>query len=178
VVLVTGPAQIPLPPDCAVRQVTTAGDMLAAVQAELGSCDVLIMAAAVADWRPRRVSDRKLKKREFDGTLQLERTPDILEAVRPLKGSRIYVGFAAETGEAVAEARRKLVAKGVDLVVANDVTGPGAGFGTDTNRVTLVPSDGQPAELPLMSKAAVAERILQWVEQRAQNGTREGDGGH
>jgi phosphopantothenoylcysteine decarboxylase/phosphopantothenate--cysteine ligase len=144
--------------------VETAEQMLAAVRANLAWCDVLIMAAAVADWRPRQVSAQKLKKGATAPTLELERTTDILEAVRALKGERLVVGFAAETQQVELEARRKLESKGLDAIVANDVSAPDAGFEVDTNRVILLTAGGGIEAWPLMSKTAVAERLVAWVE--------------
>jgi phosphopantothenoylcysteine decarboxylase/phosphopantothenate--cysteine ligase len=164
--LVSGPVQLAPPPRAAVFRVETAADMLAAVSAHVPWCDALVMAAAVADWRPAAPAGVKLKKDRTPRALNLERTPDILEGIRALKGGRVFVGFAAETGDPVPEARRKLRAKGLDLIVANDVTQPGAGFEVDTNRVTLISADGATEPLPLLPKAAVAERIVAWIEAR------------
>jgi phosphopantothenoylcysteine decarboxylase / phosphopantothenate---cysteine ligase len=170
--LVSGPVSIPAPPGVDVRRVTTAGEMLAAVDAAINDTEVLIMAAAVADWRPVAASSRKLKKAGGPPDLKLERTPDILTRMRERKGHRLYVGFAAETENMLREARRKLLDKGLDLVVANDVSRPDAGFEVDTNRVVLLDASGETEALPLMSKQDVAERILDWVEQRAGIGRR------
>jgi len=124
--------------------------------------------AAVADWRPRSIHPVKLKKREMSATLELEPNPDILLTVKPAKEGRLFVGFAAETGDPLAEAQRKLEAKGLDLMVANDVSQPGSGFAVDTNRVTLL-APGAPAErLPLMSKRDVADRILDRLQTLAE----------
>ena len=120
------------------------------------------MAAAVADYRPVQPRDRKIKKGDANLSLDLERTEDILAEVGRIKGNRIVVGFAAETDRVVDNARVKLVDKGADLIVANDVSAADAGFDVETNRVTLVsPSDT--VELPLMSKREVADRILDAV---------------
>ena len=162
--LVSGPVSLPPLPDVPLTRVGSADDMLAAVVALIPEHDALVMAAAVADWRPRVVSDVKLKKAEMSATLFLERTPDILETVVGLKGGRLFVGFAAETHAVLDEARRKLDAKGLDLIVANDISRPDAGFEVDTNAVTLVPRDGPTIDVPLMSKAAVADVLLDWVE--------------
>ena len=137
--------------------------MLVAVRVNLGWCEALIMAAAVADWRPVTVSDQKLKKHTTRLVLELERTPDVLVEVLPLKGSRVYVGFAAETEDLEVSAEKKLRAKGLDLIVANDVTKPGSGFGTDTNEVMFIARGEPRLALPLMAKTAVAERIVDWV---------------
>jgi phosphopantothenoylcysteine decarboxylase/phosphopantothenate--cysteine ligase len=165
VVLVAGPVALPTPAGVTRVDVVSALDLLAAVQRHLPQADALVMAAAVADWRPRSVSAVKLKKAGMHPTLELEPNPDVLLAVRPLKEGRIFVGFAAETGDPLPEARRKLIAKGLDLIVANDVSQPDAGFAVDTNRVVLLPRDGAPETLPLLSKQEVAARIVRWIEQ-------------
>jgi putative hydrolases of HD superfamily len=167
VVLVSGPVVLPAPPAVAMIRVVCAADMLKAVEEHVDSCDALIMAAAVADWRPAERSQQKLKKSRTAALLAMEPTPDILLALRPKKGSRIHVGFAAETSDLLAEAARKLEAKGLDLIVANDVSRTDSGFDVDSNQVVLLGADGSSTALPLMPKAAVAGRILDWVEKHA-----------
>lgn len=166
VTLISGPVALPAPDGVRVRGVQTAAEMLAAVRAELGACDALVMAAAVADWRPRQVGVQKLKKQAGAPVLELEPTADILLALRPEKGRRLFVGFAAETENLLAEARRKLTAKGLDLIVANDVSQPDAGFEVATNRVTLIPAIGPPDPWPLMPKTEIAERLVEWLAAR------------
>ena len=122
------------------------------------------MCAAVADWRPKIYSDIKLKKRGMAATLELVPNPDILSAIAPQKGKRIFIGFAAETNDVLDEARGKLVRKGLDMIVANDVTQPGAGFEVETNIVTLMPAEGSAWALPMMSKTDVAVTIIEWAE--------------
>lgn len=160
VTLIAGPVALPTPPNVRRVDVITACDMLAAVQRELGQADVLIASAAVADWRPETCSPTKLKKSGMDGVLRLVPNPDILKTIRPQKGNRLFIGFAAETGEPTAEAGRKLREKGLDLIVANDVTAPGAGFAVETNRVTLLYPDGRREALPLLSKLDLARRLI------------------
>jgi putative hydrolase of HD superfamily len=164
VTLITGPSALPEPPGARLVRVTTAEEMLRAVEAGLDGCDALVMAAAVADYRPCVRLGSKLKKDRERLTLELERTPDILGTIRERKGERLFVGFAAETERVEEEAKAKLVRKGLDLIVANDVTRPGAGFDVDTNVVTLLEAAGGVRPLPLMSKADVADRILDWLE--------------
>ena len=192
VTLIAGPVALKTPRGVRRVDVVSARDMLAAVQAELKAVaqerdspsagaaalvaaetpTVLVMTAAVADWRPARRAARKLKKSEMSDTLKLVRNPDILKTInRQLGGPRsraaarlIRIGFAAETGAPAAEAARKCREKGLDLVVGNDVTARGSGFGTTTNRVTFVTPDGRVQRLPLMSKLAVARRIVRFVE--------------
>ncbi len=146
--------------------VRTAAEMHHAVMAHVPECDVLMMAAAVADYRPARVAAQKIKKTAGGPlNLELERTADILASVAALPdGSRpCVVGFAAETENLMENARQKRVSKGMDLVVANDVSRPDSGFGVETNRVTLLDRQGRQEELPLMTKFEVAERVIRWV---------------
>lgn len=166
VVLVSGPVALPAPAGMLVERVVSADDMLEAVRRHFRTSDALIMAAAVADWRPAERSGQKVKKLESGGELRLVRTPDILCELRAEKGPRVVVGFSAETGDLLAEAKRKCEAKGLDLVVANDVSRTDAGFDVDTNAVTFVMPDGAIREMPLMSKRAVAGHIVEWVESR------------
>jgi phosphopantothenoylcysteine decarboxylase/phosphopantothenate--cysteine ligase len=165
--LVSGPVSLAVPAGVERALVVTAEEMLEAVVERLGWCEALIMAAAVADWRPREVSPRKIRKDQMRMSLELERTPDILSRVKDGKGSRLHVGFAAETHEVLESAQRKLASKGLDLIVANDVSQPDAGFEVDTNRVCLIGADGTREELPVMAKSAVAGRILDWIERRS-----------
>jgi phosphopantothenoylcysteine decarboxylase/phosphopantothenate--cysteine ligase len=166
VVLVTGPTELPPPPGVRTVAVTTAAEMQRALDVEFRSATVLVMAAAVADYRTRRPAERKLKKRDAALTLALERTPDILAGLAARKGRRLVVGFAAETDAVTQEAARKLREKRIDLMVANDVTAPGAGFGSDTNIVHLLDAEGLDESLPILPKDAVAGRILDWVVRR------------
>ncbi|MBR3085577.1 MAG: hypothetical protein IKH04_04165 [Kiritimatiellae bacterium] len=159
-ILVAGPVSLPTPSGVRRIDIVSALDMLAAVRGELDGADILVMAAAVADWRPAAVSALKLKKSAMAPSIPLVPNPDILREVAPLKGGRVFVGFAAETGAPDAEARRKLADKGLDLICANDVTAPGAGFGTDTNLVTVFGRGGFRLELPLMPKRDVAREIV------------------
>ena len=160
VVLIAGPVALATPGGVRRVDVESAREMLAAVERELPAAELFISCAAVADWRPEVCSPTKLKKHEMEGTLRLVRNPDILKTVRPLKGSRTFIGFAAETGEPDAEAARKLREKGLDMIVANDVTAPGAGFAHDTNRVTLLFPDGRREALPLLPKGEVARHVI------------------
>jgi putative hydrolase of HD superfamily len=167
VVLISGPVSIPAPAGIRVVAVVSAAEMLAAVELHFESSEALIMAAAVSDWRPAAVSPQKQKKRSTPPELRLEPTADILLTLKPRKSHRMMVGFAAETTDVVAEARRKLEAKGLDMIVANDVTQSDAGFDVETNRVVFVTPNAPPLPLPVMSKREVGERIIEWVEGRA-----------
>jgi phosphopantothenoylcysteine decarboxylase/phosphopantothenate--cysteine ligase len=122
--------------------------------------DALIMSAAVADYRPIRAAKAKIKKEKGGLTLELERTPDILGSV---KGNLIRVGFAAESSNLVKNAEKKVKQKRLDFIVANDITARDSGFGTDTNRVTIIDHKGKVDRLPLLAKREVAERILDKV---------------
>jgi phosphopantothenoylcysteine decarboxylase / phosphopantothenate---cysteine ligase len=166
VTLVAGPTALALPPVDEIVRVRSAVEMRDAVMARAMGADAVIMAAAVADYAPERWEPQKIKKGQQTLTLTLVRTPDILSELGRTRGSRarpVLVGFAAETADLVAAAREKRRAKGVDLVVANDVSRADAGFDVDTNAVTLVGADGEEA-LPLQSKSAVAEAILDRIE--------------
>jgi phosphopantothenoylcysteine decarboxylase/phosphopantothenate--cysteine ligase len=163
--LITGPSALRPPWGLDVIPVTTAEEMERAVQAACERADVLVMAAAVADYRPAGAAEHKLKKTNGPLDLRLVQNPDIVAGVHRRYGDGlIKVGFAAESRDVVEEAARKLSAKGLHLICANDVTEPGSGFGTDTNRVTLLGRDGWREDLPLLPKEAVAERILDRVE--------------
>ncbi len=164
VTLVAGPVSLATPEGVTRLDVVSAREMLAAVERLLPDCDALVMTAAVADWRPKHASAVKLKKADMEQTLELEPNPDILKTLRPSKGTTLFVGFAAETGDPLNEARRKLAAKGIDLIVANDVSQPDAGFAVDTNRVTLISQTSSPEALPLMSKLDVGRAIVRWLE--------------
>jgi phosphopantothenoylcysteine decarboxylase / phosphopantothenate---cysteine ligase len=159
VTLVSGPTQLPDPFGVTTVRVDTAAEMQGAVEAAYGDARLVIAAAAVADLRPSHPFEGKLKKADAPGSVALERTTDILAALGARKEGRMLVGFAAEAGDAVEAARAKLVAKNLDLVVANDVTEPGAGFEGPTNRVTFVTA-GSAEALPCMDKHAVARALL------------------
>lgn len=162
VTLVSGPTSLADPFGVRVVRVTTAAEMREAALAAWPKTDVVIASAAVADVRPVRSVDGKLKKRDLPDAVVLERNPDILAELGAMNdGSRVVFGFAAEAGDPVAEARRKLVEKRCDLVVANDVSSE-LGFGTDENRVILVTADSA-EELPVMEKRAIARELLDRV---------------
>jgi phosphopantothenoylcysteine decarboxylase/phosphopantothenate--cysteine ligase len=157
----------PVPPQADVVRVETAAEMEDAVRAAEASADVVVMAAAVADFRPARVAERKLKKQAGVPEITLEATPDILAGLgtRRRPGQTI-VGFAAETDEVRQNAAAKLAAKGIDLIVANDVTAPGAGFEHDTNDVVIIDADGTEREVPLADKRAIARAVFDAITQR------------
>lgn len=162
VTLVSGPTALPDPFGVRVVRVTTAAEMREAALAAWADADAVIASAAVSDVRPAARSDGKIKKDALPDSIALERNPDILAELGAANdGSRVVVGFAAEIGDPVAEARRKLEAKRCDLVVANDVSG-GLGFGTDANRVWFVTADAA-EELPVLDKRRIARELLDRV---------------
>ena len=167
VTLVAAPVTVPLPIGVHHLPVRTAAGMAQAVLDACRDADTLLMAAAVADFRPDQAARQKIKKQRGLPTLTLEPTTDILAAVARQRQETghplIVVGFAAETEDLVHNARAKLQAKALDLIVANDVGAPDAGFQVDTNRVTLIAADGETEHLPLLSKAKVAERLIDWL---------------
>ena len=161
-VLVAAPNDLPNPVGVRVAHVTTALEMRDVIARECVDADALIMAAAVADWRPVKTANRKLKKGAADTwTIDLTRTPDILEEVQ--SDRLVKVGFAAETDHLESNARAKLQDKGLHLIAANDITSEDGGFGSDDNRVVIMDRDGGVEELELMSKYDVGHRILERV---------------
>jgi phosphopantothenoylcysteine decarboxylase/phosphopantothenate--cysteine ligase len=159
-ILVSGPVDLDAPAGVDWVPVRSTEQMRAAVMSRAPEATILVMAAAVADYRPAAVHANKIKRSEGRVTLDLEPTADILAELGRAKGHAVIVGFAAETGQLVQNARDKLQRKGADMIVANDVTQEGAGFDTDTNIVTLVMRDGRDIPLPKMSKREVADKIL------------------
>ncbi len=158
VVLISGPVALSQPYAVRLLAVRRAAEMRDAVLAECADADVVVMAAAVADYQPAEAVGQKIKRRREGLSLSLVRTPDILADVGRREGL-VKVGFAAESEDLLANARRKLEEKGLDLIVANDVTAEGCGFGSDTNKVTLLDAEGE-EELHLMDKYEVASRVL------------------
>jgi phosphopantothenoylcysteine decarboxylase/phosphopantothenate--cysteine ligase len=157
--LISGPVSIAPPDGLETIQVKSAEEMHNAVMANLTDATIVVMAAAVADYRPVFIADQKIKKNNGNLLLELERTTDILAAVGRLKDSRVLIGFAAETQNVEANARKKLQEKNADMIVANDVSAKDAGFDVETNRVTFISKDWK-KELPLLSKLEVADEIL------------------
>jgi len=166
VVLISGPVALPPPIGVRLRQVETTKQLEDAVRDELPDADVLVMAAAPADFRPSDPSDSKRARNDGALAIPMEPTDDILSATRAARrAGSVVVGFALETGDAMTKGRAKLERKDLDLIVVNDALEPGAGFEVDTNRVALLDRDGSARILPLQSKRAVAETILDAVEQ-------------
>ncbi|HYK83120.1 MAG TPA: bifunctional phosphopantothenoylcysteine decarboxylase/phosphopantothenate--cysteine ligase CoaBC [Gemmatimonadales bacterium] len=165
VILVTGPTELPLPLGITAHRVTTTEELQRAVAALVKRADLLLMAAAPADYRPRERAAAKRPRATGRLTLELEATPDILGALRRPR-RMVVVGFALETGgDGVAKATKKLQDKALDFVILNDALEPGAGFDVTTNRVTIIGKTGAPLEVPRLPKRDVAERILDAVEQ-------------
>jgi phosphopantothenoylcysteine decarboxylase/phosphopantothenate--cysteine ligase len=163
VTLVSGPTSIASPPGVKVERVTTAAEMHQAVLRH-ADADVVVAAAAVSDYAPTVVSDRKLKKDDGLLTIELEPTVDILADVGGRKRmDQILIGFALETHDETTNARRKLAAKNLDWIVVNNPLEDGAGFEGNTNRVTLLSATGEAIELPMMSKDEVANEVLDRV---------------
>ncbi|MFE4704105.1 bifunctional phosphopantothenoylcysteine decarboxylase/phosphopantothenate--cysteine ligase CoaBC [Peribacillus simplex] len=160
VTLITGPVNLTPPFKARVIPVESAADMYDAVFEQFDSSDVVIMTAAVADYKPKIYHAQKMKKQPGENVIEFERTKDILKELGENKTHQILVGFAAETNNVEEYARGKLVKKNADMIVANNVTVAGAGFGTDTNIVTIYDKDGSATELPKMSKADIAKSIL------------------
>lgn len=169
VILISGPGCLEPPSGVKLVQVTSAVQMYEAVMARVGSCSVVIKAAAVADYRPVLRNDRKLKKQGERLVLELEKTPDILAALGKLKQRPLLIGFAAETDNLQTHAAAKLEAKNLDMIVANDVSQEGAGFNVTTNIARLLYRDGRIEELELMTKDRLADLVLDRIVMLRQN---------
>jgi len=165
VVLISGPVSLPTPPGVKRIDVETTAAMREAVLAEYDDSDIVIKAAAVADYRPKQTATHKIKKTGDSLVLELEKNPDILSELGQRKQKQFLVGFAAETQDLLTHAKEKLSRKNLDMIVANDVTLPGAGFNTDTNIAKLIFRNGEVEDLPLISKDALARVILDKVSQ-------------
>jgi phosphopantothenoylcysteine decarboxylase/phosphopantothenate--cysteine ligase len=165
VVLIAGPLSVPTPQGMCVTHVESTAEMGDAVRTELADADILVMAAAPADFRPVEVAMSKMKKGHRPDAIALTDTADILKStIDARRPGTIVVGFALETDDVLAHAQAKLAAKQLDVIVVNDARETGAGFGVDTNRVTILAPNVSPTELPLMSKLEVADAILDRVE--------------
>ena len=167
VTLIAGHVDVPLPGELTTVKAGTVEEMSKCVAKALPLADVLVMAAAPADFRPAEKANVKIKKGRGGARIELEQTEDILRStILKRKKKSLIVGFALETGDGVRNARDKLKSKDLDLVVLNDATEPGAGFGVDTNRVTLIDRAGKEEELQLMSKIDLAEVLLDRIEEK------------
>ncbi len=163
VVLVSGPTALVAPAVAEFESVRSAEEMRQAIQKHLGEASVVIQTAAVVDFRPTRVARQKIKRGQSRVAIELEPTPDLLQEITAGNGNRLVVGFAAETENLLDNARAKLQAKQLDMVVANDVTREGAGFDSETNIVTILTRDGRQIDVPRMPKFSVANRVLDEV---------------
>ena len=167
VTLVTAPTQLTTPVGCQVVQVSSAAEMLAATTSSAAEADILIMAAAVADFRPAQTAYQKIKKTGQQLEIQLEPTEDILAEIAKIRAvtgkPQKVIGFAAESQNLIENAKQKIEKKNLDMIVANDISSQEAGFNVDTNRVTFIYADGSISVQPLMSKLEVAERIIEQV---------------
>ncbi|RMG48324.1 MAG: bifunctional phosphopantothenoylcysteine decarboxylase/phosphopantothenate--cysteine ligase CoaBC [Acidobacteria bacterium] len=171
VVLISGPCALAPPWGVRVVPVETAAQMREAVLAEAAGAGVVVMAAAVADHRPAEPAAEKISRKGRPFSLSLEPNPDILtELCRRREPGQVIVGFAAETGDAERKGREKRARKGCDLIAVNDVAEAGSGFGTDTNRITLIDGEGRADRWPLLPKRAAAERLLDAIEARLGRG--------
>ncbi|KPL61183.1 bifunctional phosphopantothenoylcysteine decarboxylase/phosphopantothenate--cysteine ligase CoaBC [Rossellomorea vietnamensis] len=159
VVLISGPSGLPTPAGVEFVSVTTAEEMYHRVHEVFPSADIVVKSAAVADYRPKEIFEDKLKKKDGNLVIELERTKDILMSIGERKTHQYLIGFAAETTNVEEYAKAKLVKKRADMIVANNVKETGSGFGTDTNKVSIVTSGGDTRELPLLSKVEVAKEI-------------------
>lgn len=167
VTLIAGPLEVALPVGPKVVHVETTEEMSNAVNAAVATADVLVMAAAPADFRAAEVASAKIKKGNDASTIELAPTQDILrESVPHMRAGSVRVGFALETNDGVANARHKLDSKSLDLIVLNDALEPDAGIGVDTNRVTILGRDGSAEDVPLMLKRELADIILDRVQAR------------
>jgi phosphopantothenoylcysteine decarboxylase / phosphopantothenate---cysteine ligase len=165
VTLISGPTELDAPANVKTVRVESAQEMYEAVMERFPHADIVIKSAAVADYRPKHVFEKKIKKQPGDYAIEMERTIDILKTLGEQKTSQILVGFAAETDHVEEYARQKLESKRLDMVVANNVSEEGAGFASNTNIVTIFKRDGSVRSLPLMSKKEVAEEILKEIHQ-------------
>jgi phosphopantothenoylcysteine decarboxylase/phosphopantothenate--cysteine ligase len=169
VILVSGPTQLPPPQGIEFIAVTTAAEMDRAVKDHAGRCQIIIMAAAVSDFRSSEISDRKIKKNIAPLQVTLEPTKDILQGLGEKKEGRILIGFAAETDAIIANSREKLARKNLDLIIANDISTPGAGFAVDTNKAIMIDRFGTIDELPSMKKTQMASLIIDKVIELKKN---------
>lgn len=160
VTLIAGPVALKTPSGVKRVDVVSAREMFNAAKEAVSTDCIFIATAAVADWRPKTCATKKLKKTEMSDVIKLVRNPDILKSI----SGCVKIGFAAETNDVLEEATRKCREKNLAMIVANDVTEEGAGFGTDTNRVVFIYPDGRTMPLKKMSKLAVARRIVRECE--------------
>jgi phosphopantothenoylcysteine decarboxylase/phosphopantothenate--cysteine ligase len=158
--LVSGPVDLPKPDNVSLTSVVTGKEMHEAVEERFSHCDVLIMTAAIMDYRPLEVADHKIKKYELEMVIKMEPVVDVLATVAKNKDHQLVVGFAAETNDLVENAIKKLHSKNADFIVGNHIGGPDGAFGKDENTVVVVSRDAQPLSLGPLPKTALAEKLL------------------
>ena len=164
--LISGPVALAAPRGAQLVRVTTAAEMLAAVKKHVRACDVLVMAAAVADWRPKKCAPLKLKKSAGPPRFAWVATPDILKSIAPLKNNaQVFCGFAAETNRVAAEAKRKLREKNLDAIAANDVSKKGRGFEADRNALAIHLAGGRAVRVALATKKVCARKLWDVLEE-------------
>jgi phosphopantothenoylcysteine decarboxylase/phosphopantothenate--cysteine ligase len=166
VTLVAGPSPLPDPPFLKTVRVRSAREMMGAVLGAAEGADAVVMAAAVADFRPERSADQKIKKERFDPTVKLVPTDDILASLGRSKGNRVLIGFAAETNDLEGNAVEKMRRKNLDAIVANDVSRPDIGFAADSNEVRVYFSDGTAIDLAIAAKDAIASAVWRAVRRK------------
>jgi phosphopantothenoylcysteine decarboxylase/phosphopantothenate--cysteine ligase len=164
--LVSGPVSLPDPEGVAVTRVVTGQEMYEAVSARFDACDILIMTAAIMDYRPKQIADHKIKKFELEMVIEMEPVIDVLATVARRKAHQVIVGFAAETDHLESYARAKLESKNADFIVANRIGGPDGAFGADQNTVLVLDRIGEPAQLGPLSKGLLAAELLDLFEPR------------
>ncbi|MGM0851602.1 MAG: bifunctional phosphopantothenoylcysteine decarboxylase/phosphopantothenate--cysteine ligase CoaBC [Bacillota bacterium] len=174
VVLISGPSQLPIPSGIEFVSVTSAEDMYNAVHEAFPTADIVVKSAAVADYRPKEIFEDKLKKKDGNLVIEFERTKDILMSLGERKEHQYLIGFAAETTNVYEYAKAKLEKKRANMIVANNVKETGSGFGTDTNKVSIVTIDGSIREMPLLSKIEVAKEIYKEAIQQIKKGSSHG----
>lgn len=162
--LVSGPVSLPVPDGVYRTSVVTGQEMYEAVSARFDDCDILIMTAAIMDYRPKSIADHKIKKFELEMVIEMEPVIDVLATVARRKKHQLVVGFAAETDHLEEYAKKKLESKGADFIVANHIGGPEGAFEKDSNKVLVLRRDGEPVPLGPLSKAALAGVLLDMFE--------------
>ncbi|ARJ39990.1 phosphopantothenoylcysteine decarboxylase [Sporosarcina ureae] len=164
-VLISGPVELSVPSGVHVINVESAAEMFDAVISQYADASIVVKSAAVADYRPKNIHDQKMKKKDGDDVLELERTTDILKTLGKRKENQLLIGFAAETTDAIAYGQKKLESKNLDYIIVNDVTDPGGGFGSETNVVTLLSREGETIPFSAMPKVQLAKRLFETILQ-------------